>query len=76
MRDTDLPTTVAHIGGMMERDELLTALSTVPILRSDVDHLERTLVAKLRKSGHSWSAIAGALGVTRQSAHERFADTA
>ncbi len=39
------------------------------------DELELALalaVGNLREQGHSWATIAKALGITRQSAHERF----
>lgn len=32
-------------------------------------------VANLREQGYSWAAIGAALGITRQSAHQRWSDT-
>ncbi len=46
-----------------------------------VEHLQRSLsstqarqVARCRKAGVSWSAIAAALDVTKQGAHQRYGD--
>ncbi|HVX17253.1 MAG TPA: ClpX C4-type zinc finger protein [Acidimicrobiales bacterium] len=54
-------------------DELLAAL---PGLAASVDRVETSLVAwvgQLRERGVSWARIGSALGMTRQSAWERFA---
>lgn len=38
-----------------------------------VDKLQRELVRQAREAGRSWTEIGGALGVSRQSAWQRFA---
>lgn len=43
-------------------------------IRADLDRAERVAVATLRGQGHSWAAIAAGLGMSRQAAHERYAD--
>jgi hypothetical protein len=42
-------------------------------LRDEVEEAIDTAVAGLRAQGHSWAYIADGLGVTRQSAYERYA---
>jgi hypothetical protein len=54
------------------RQEVLLTLSCVKQIREMCDHTELRTVREARKSGLSWTEIAGALGVTRQSAWERF----
>jgi len=54
------------------RHELLVTLSCVKQVRAQCDGTELATVRKARKEGLSWTEIAGALGVTRQSAWERF----
>jgi hypothetical protein len=50
-----------------------TGLAAVAALRRLADELEAAHVANARAAGWSWEAIAGALGVTRQSAHKKHA---
>lgn len=70
---TDMTNTLARIAAA---DDLLHALTiTAMTLRPNVEHLERALVHELRDRGESWAVIGSALGVSRQSAHERFATT-
>lgn len=74
---TDVARTITRITDMIEQDDLVFALSAVArTLRSDVEHLERALVHELRARGESWATVATALGITRQSAHQRFGDGA
>ena len=40
--------------------------------QQEADERLRRAVAAARAAGHSWEAIAQVLGVTRQTAHERF----
>src|SRR3954452_17294863 len=50
------------------------ALRSLALLSSEVDAVTRLAVAGLRKppSSYSWSEIADRLGVTKQTAHERY----
>ena len=50
----------------------LTALSDVGVLRRMLDELELEAVRTARRLGCSWAEIAVKLGVTRQSAWERW----
>lgn len=43
-------------------------------LAEDVDAAMHAAVAGLRAAGWSWAEIGARLGMTRQSAHERFRD--
>jgi Clp amino terminal domain, pathogenicity island component len=58
------------------RDEALIQLSqaskTVGDLEQVGDALLGHFVDQCRRSGHSWSEISGALGVSKQAAHKRF----
>jgi len=53
------------------RQEVLITLSSVKQIREKCDLTEVRTVREARKAGLSWTEIAGALGVTRQSAWER-----
>ena len=52
------------------------ALRSLALLSSEVDAVTRLAVAGLRKPpySYSWSEIADRLGVTKQTAHERYGD--
>jgi len=52
--------------------ELLYTLRCVQEIRQKCDRTELSTVRRARKAGLSWTEIAGALGVTRQSAWERW----
>src|SRR3954467_13992532 len=54
------------------------ALRSLAMLSSEVDAVTRLAVAELRKSpySYSWSEIADRLGVTKQTAHERYGERA
>lgn len=54
------------------RQEVLLTLSCVKQIRDKCDDTELGTVRAARKAGLSWTEIAGAIGVTRQSAWERF----
>jgi transposase-like protein len=54
--------------------EALEALSDVGSLRRLLDEVELSAVRTARRTGRSWSEIATRLGVTRQSAWERWRD--
>lgn len=58
---------------VVQRDDFdLPDLSTLAELANELEHATRVAVDNLRAQGHSWQAIANELGITRQSAHERF----
>jgi len=52
--------------------EVLLTLRCVQEIRSKCDQTEVGTVREARKAGLSWTEIAGALGVTRQAAWERW----
>jgi len=52
--------------------EVVSTLIAIQEVRQTCDHTELTTVKYARKAGLSWTEIAGALGVTRQSAWERW----
>jgi ATP-dependent Clp protease ATP-binding subunit ClpA len=54
-------------------DQLVTAAATVAQLEDTSDALLGHFVDRCRRDGRSWSEISGALGVTKQAAHKRFA---
>ncbi|HEX4725958.1 MAG TPA: PASTA domain-containing protein [Pseudonocardiaceae bacterium] len=61
--------------GPLDQGELaLTALSDVGVVRRLLDQAEFDSVRTARRQGRSWSEIAIRLGVTRQSAWERWRD--
>ena len=53
-------------------DDLLAALPKVAALSAQVDHQLAHSVAQARSRGITWTRIGAALGMTRQSAWERF----
>jgi hypothetical protein len=55
-------------------DHALTALADIGVVRRLLDQVEFEAVRTARKHGRSWSEIAIRLGVTRQSAWERWRD--
>jgi hypothetical protein len=55
-----------------DRAEVLAALARVPVLRADLDALERAGIDAARRSGASWNEIASALRLrSRQAAEQR-----
>jgi ATP-dependent Clp protease ATP-binding subunit ClpA len=54
-------------------DQLVTAAATVAELEDTSDALLGHFVDRCRREGRSWSEISGALGVTKQAVHKRFA---
>ena len=52
--------------------EPLAGLRAVVALRRLVDTLELRQVEAALAAGHSWSEVAGALGVTRQAVHKKY----
>jgi ATP-dependent Clp protease ATP-binding subunit ClpA len=61
----------APTGGAL--DQLVTAAATVAELEDTSDALLGHFVDRCRREGRSWSEISGALGVTKQAVHKRFA---
>ena len=55
-------------------DDPLTALGDVGVVRRLLDEVELEAVRAARRRGRSWAEIATKLGVTRQSAWERWRD--
>ncbi len=51
------------------------ALASVVALRKLADRLERSAVAAALHKGWSWAQIAQCLGVSKQAAHKRLANT-
>jgi hypothetical protein len=60
--------------GSMSDEEILRALPRIDAVGTQVELGLRRRVADLRARGVSWARIGAALGITRQSAWERFAD--
>lgn len=54
-------------------DQLVTAAATVAQLEDTSDALLGHFVDRCRREGRSWSEISGALGVSKQAVHKRFA---
>jgi PASTA domain len=57
-----------------EHDDGLASLSDIGVVRRMLDQAELTAVRTARLNGKSWAEIATHLGVTRQSAWERWRD--
>ena len=51
---------------------VLASLPRIALAASQADHTLRMYVGKARESGATWAAVGDALGITRQSAWERF----
>jgi hypothetical protein len=64
-----------QLGDLLRRsvstDDPDDALRAITVLRGELDRLERDHVSCARVAGSSWSAIADALGITRQAAQKR-----
>ena len=56
--------------------EPIKALSILSDLRSELDELERTHVARALQAGESFANVARPLGISRQAAHRRYRDLA
>ena len=52
----------------------LDALADISVVRRQLEHVELAAVQAARRHGRSWAEIATSLGVTRQSAWERWRD--
>ena len=51
------------------------AITVMAALASDLEDATRQAITGLRQSGYSWADIAMRLGITRQGAQQRWADT-
>jgi ATP-dependent Clp protease ATP-binding subunit ClpA len=72
----DLINTVHEDAGTSDAlDQLVAAAATVARLEDTSDALLGHFVDRCRREGRSWSEISGALGVTKQAVHKRFAAT-
>jgi hypothetical protein len=68
------PHLIALVGaGTGRSSDPLAAVEAAAALRDVADSAIVAHVAEARPRGASWAEIGGALGMTRQSAHERFA---
>src|ERR1700728_697384 len=63
-------------GSAESLDLLVTAAAAVAQLEETGDALLGHFVDRCRRSGHSWSEISQALGVTKQAVHKRWAFSA
>lgn len=73
--ESDKPSDAPAVPSWEERvsdDELLATLPKVAALSAQVDHRLAHSVAHARSRGITWTRIGAALGMTRQSAWERF----
>lgn len=68
MEVNELKTLIGQASG----DEPLPALSALAAVRQELERLEELQVRRARLREVSWAAIASAMGVTRQAAHQRF----
>jgi hypothetical protein len=69
------PHLIALIGaGTGRSSDPLAAVEAAAALRDLADSAIVAHVAEARRRGASWAEIGGALGMARQSAHDRFAD--
>ncbi|MDN3311087.1 AsnC family protein [Microbacterium oryzae] len=55
-----------------EPREPLAELHRLAEVRRDIARAEDAQVRRARMQGHSWQAIASALGVTKQAAHRKY----
>ena len=55
-----------------QAEDGMSALRTLTELRREVEALTSAHVGRALASGHSFAAVARALGITRQAAHRRF----
>ncbi|HEY1732824.1 MAG TPA: hypothetical protein VGG23_00150 [Acidimicrobiales bacterium] len=70
-----LRTTVAEAGRAVDDtpESLLGGLGQLAAVSERIDWAMLSLVGEARANGVSWSAIGGALGVSKQAAQQRFA---
>ncbi len=58
----------------MRATQPAAALRAMNVLREELDAFERLQVARALEAGQSFSAVARALGISRQAAHRRYRD--
>jgi hypothetical protein len=58
--------------GQASGDEPLPALQALAAVRRELERIEAVQVRRARLRSVSWAAIAQAMGITRQAAHQRF----
>jgi len=63
-----------QVDSVADGDDALGALTDIGLIRRVLEHAELVAVRTARRQGKSWSEIATMLGVTRQSAWERWRD--
>ncbi|HYP45781.1 MAG TPA: hypothetical protein VEQ66_11375 [Propionibacteriaceae bacterium] len=68
MEVDELKTLIGQAGG----EEPLPALAALASARKELERLEELQVRRARLREFSWAAIASAMGVTRQAAHQRY----
>lgn len=61
------------VSGPATAEHLLQALTTTQELADRMDWVLLSLVGEARGAGLSWDRLAGALGVSKQAVHKRFA---
>ena len=62
---------LARLNDAVDSSDPAVGLAAVAALRQLVEELEELHVDNARSLGWSWQAIAGALGITRQSVHKK-----
>src|SRR4051794_15371488 len=72
----DAPRALTLVERALTDPEPLAALQALTDLRDELEQLERTQVARALQQGHTFTAIAAPLGVSRQAAHRRYRDLA
>ncbi len=63
---------VQGVRDCLEGGDLVAGLEGADWIAQDAETLKRGLVREARAAGQSWEVIAGALGISRQAAHERY----
>jgi hypothetical protein len=71
--ETDSMSEATQLAAAATHDDPEVGLAAVVALRQLLDQLEALQVASAREHGWTWQRIAGALGVTRQSVHYKYA---
>ncbi|WP_307220239.1 AsnC family protein [Microbacterium sp. SORGH_AS_0888] len=58
--------------GAVDGGEPLAQLREIARLRAELARVEEAQVRRARLTGHSWVAVADALGVSKQAAHKKY----